>query len=162
MDTIKAANKVIKEGIALLPDEAKSDFKAQASDIFIDEAINNACGAVNNDEERIALLGAYAIQEANRVASTVWRLAPPVPEDFEKEYRALPSMKEMADAYNIFTDDRKARMDKVMAAHKVIADEEGELDIFKGIINGISADEAEKKYEDYKKAQQQAMAGAAK
>ena len=30
------ANKIIKEGIALLPDDAKGDFKAQASDIFID------------------------------------------------------------------------------------------------------------------------------
>lgn len=157
MDTIKAANKVIKDGIALLPDDAKGDFKAMRSDIFINEAIANAMGAVNKDEERTALLKAYAIQEANRVASTVWRLVPPVPEDFEKEYRALPSMKEVADAYNVFTDARKARMDEVMAAHKVITDEEGELDIFKGIINGIPAKDAEKEYEDYKKKQQQAM-----
>lgn len=157
MDTIKAANKVIKDGIALLPDDAKGDFKAMRSDIFINEAIANAMGAVNEDEERTALLKAYAIQEANRVASTVWRLVPPVPEEFEKEFRALPTMKEVADAYNVFTDDRKARMDKVMAAHKVIADEEGELDIFKGIINGISAKDAAKEYEDFKKKQQQAM-----
>lgn len=159
MDTIKLANKVIRDGIALLPDDAKGDFKAMRSDIFIDEAIANAMGAVNEDEEKTALLLAYAIQEANRVASTVWRLVPPVPEGFEKEFRALPSMKEVADAYNVFTSDRKARMDKVMAAHKVIADEEGELDIFKGIINGISAKDAAKEYEDFKKKQQQAMAG---
>ena len=156
MDTIKAANKVIKDGIVLLPDEAKGDFKAQASDIFIDEAINNACGAVNGSEEKIALLGAYAVQEANRVASTVWRLVP-MPEEFEKEYRALPSMKEMADAYNKFVDARKERMDAIMDQHKAISEEEKELDIFKGIINGISADEAEKKYNEYKNAQQQAM-----
>lgn len=159
MDTIKAANKVIRDGIALLPDEAKGEFKAMRSDIFINEAISNAMGAVNGSEEKIALLRAYAVQEASRVASTVWRLTPPVPEDFEKEYRALPSMKEVADAYNVFADDRKKRMDEVMAAHKVIADEEGELDIFKGIINGISAKDAEKEYEDFKKKQQQAMAG---
>ena len=156
MDTIKAANKVIKDGIALLPDEAKRDFKARAADIFIDEAINNACGALNDDEERIAMLRAYAVQEANRVASTVWRLVP-MPEEFEKEYRALPSMKEMEEAYNVFTSARKVRMDEVMAAHKVIADEEGELDIFKGIINGIPAKEAKKEYEEFKKKQQQAM-----
>lgn len=159
METIKAANKVIRDGIALLPDDAKGDFKAMRSDIFIDEAISNAMGAVNEDEERIALLKAYAVQEANRVASTVWRLVPPVPKEFEKEYRALPTMKEVADAYNVFTDDRKARMDKIMAAHKVIADEEGELDIFKGIINGVSAKDAKKEYEDFKKQQQRAMTG---
>ena len=156
MDTIKAANKVIKEGIALLADDMKGDFKAQASDIFIDEAINNACGALNENEEKIAMLRAYAVQEANRVASTLWREGLITPE-YEKEYRALPSMKEMADAYNVFTDARKARMDDVMADHKVIADEERELDIFKGIINGIPAEESEKRYDEYRQQQQAAM-----
>lgn len=158
MDTIKAANKVIKEGIALLADDMKGDFKAQASDIFIDEAINNACGALNENEEKIAMLRAYAVQEANRVASTLWREGLITPE-YEKEYRALPSMKEMADAYNVFTDERKSRMDEVMADHKVIADEERELDIFKGIINGIPAEESEKRYDEYRQQQQAAMAG---
>ena len=156
MDTIKAANKVIKEGIALLTDDMKGDFKAQASDIFIDEAINNACGALNENEEKIAMLRAYAVQEANRVASTLWREGLITPE-YEKEYRALPSMKEMADAYNVFTDERKGRMDEVMAGHKVIADEERELDIFKGIINGIPAEESEKRYDEYRQQQQAAM-----
>lgn len=158
MDTIKAANKVIKEGIALLADDMKGDFKAQASDIFIDEAINNACGALNENEEKIAMLRAYAVQEANRVASALWREGLITPE-YEKEYRALPSMKEMADAYNVFTDERKSRMDEVMADHKVIADEERELDIFKGIINGIPAEESEKRYDEYRQQQQAAMAG---
>ena len=158
MDTIKAANKVIKDGIALLPDEAKGDFKAQASDIFIDEAINNACGALNENEEKTAMLKAYAVQEANRVVTMLWRMELLTPE-LEKEYRTLPKMEEMAEAYNKFTSDRKARMDKIMADHKVIADEEKDLDIFKGIINGISAKEATKKYEEFQKQQQAAMAG---
>lgn len=158
METIKAANKVIKDGIALLSDDMKGDFKAQASDIFIDEAINNACGALNGNEEKIAMLGAYAVQEANRVASTLWREGL-ITSEYEKEYRALPSMKEMADKYNEFTAARKARMDEIMANHKVIADEEKELDIFKGIINGIPAEESEKRYNEYRKQQQAAMAG---
>lgn len=156
MDTIKAANKIIKKGIALLPDDAKGDFKAQASDIFINEAISNALGAVNENAEKTALLSAYAVQEANRVVTTLWRLEL-LPEEMEKEYRALPTMKEMADEYNEFTSARKERMDKIMADHKVIAEEEKELDIFKGIVNGISAKEAEKRYEAYRQEQQQAM-----
>lgn len=158
MDTIKAAVKVLKEGIALLPDDAKKDFKAQASDIFVDEAINNACGALNEDEEKIAMLGAYAVQEANRVVTMLWRMKL-LPDALETAYRALPSMEEMAKAYNEFTSARKERMDKIMADHKVIADEEAELDIFKGIINGIPADESKKRYEEFKKQQQQALAG---
>lgn len=156
MDTIKSANKIIKDAIALLPDDAKADFKAQASDIFVNEAISNAMGAVNEDEEKTALLSAYAVQEANRVVTTLWRLQL-LPEDMEKAYRELPTMKEMADGYNKFADARKERMDKIMEDHKAVSEEERELDIFKGIINGISAKEAEKKYESFKKSQQQAM-----
>lgn len=159
MDTIKAANKIIKEGLANLPDEAKDAFKAQASDIFIDEAINNACGALNGNEEKIALLKAYAVQEANRMASTLWRLGL-LPEKLEKEYRELPPMEDMAKEYNEFTSARKERMDKIMADHKVIAEEEKELDIFKGIVNGIPAAESEKRYEDFKRQQQAALGGA--
>lgn len=158
MDTIKSANKIIKEGIALLPDDAKVDFKAQASDIFIDEAINNACGALNDNEEKIAMLKAYAVQEANRVVTTLWRLEL-LPKDMEEEYRKLPAMLEMADAYNAFTTARKERMDKIMADHKVVAEEERDLDIFKGIINGIPAKESEQRYDEYRKQQQQAMTG---
>lgn len=158
MDTIKAANRIIKEGIALLPDEAKKDFKAQASDIFIDEAISNATGAINENAEKTSLLKAYAVQEANRMASTLWRLGL-LPDLLEAAYRALPPMSEMEAEYNKFVDARKERMDKIMADHKVIAEEERELDIFKGIINGISAKEAEKKYEEFRNAQQQAITG---
>lgn len=158
MDTIKAANKIIKEGIALLPVDAKIDYKAQASDIFIDEAINNACGALNKNKEKIAMLGAYAVQEANRVVTTLWRLEI-LPDELEKEYRALPSMKEMADAYNEFTSDRKERLDKIMEQYNAIHAEEKDLDIFKGIVNGISADESEKRYNEFQKMQKQAVAG---
>lgn len=158
IDIIKLSNKIIRDGIALMPDEIKGEFKAQAGDIFIDEAINNACGALNENEEKIAMLTAYSVQEANRVASTLWR-EELLTEDLEKEYRKLPKMKEVADKYNEFTADRKARMDDVMAEHKVIADEERELDIFKGIINGIPAEESEKRYNEYKEQQRAAMAG---
>lgn len=157
MDTIKTANKIIKEGIALLSDEAKEDFRAQANpSIFIDEAINNACGAVNEDEEKIAMLGAYAVQEANRVARTLWAEELLTPE-IEKTYRTLPKLKTMADKYNEYTDARKARMDEIMELHRTVAEEEKELDIFKGIVNGIPADEAEKRYNEYRRQQQSAM-----
>ena len=136
MDTIKAANKVIKDGIALLPDEVKGDFKAQASDIFIDEAISNALGAIHGRKEssdnadlyneRLAMLGAYAVQEANRVASTLWRLNL-ITQEYEAAYRALPQMNEMAEKYNEFTAARKAQMDDIMGKHKFIVDEEKEL-----------------------------------
>lgn len=157
MEIIKLANKIIKDGIALLPDEAKGDFKAQTGDILMNEAISNAMAMVNKDEEREALLTAYAVQEANRVVSTLWR-EQLLPDELEKEYRTLPTMKEAAAHYNGFTNARKERLDDIMRLHKELAGEEKELDIFKGVINGMSAKDAEKKYDEYQKQANQAAA----
>lgn len=159
MDTIKAANKIIKEGIRLLPDDAKAEFKANASDISIDEAINNACGAINGNEEKEAMLAAYAVQEANRVASTLWRLQL-LPEDLEKEYRKLPTTTEVVKPYNEFIDARNARSEELNVKGKELQEEKRDLDIFMGIINGIPASESEKRYDAFKKQQQAALGGA--
>lgn len=158
MDTIKAANKVIKEGIALLPDDAKKEFKAKASDIFENEAINNACGAVNGNAEKEAMLAAYAVQEANRMASILWRLQL-ITEELEKEYRALPTMDEIVKPYNDFLSARDERADKLTKEGNAIQEERKEMDIFMGIINGVAAEESEKQYEAFKDAQQKALAG---
>lgn len=159
MDTIKAANKIIREGIALLPDDAKKEFKAKASDIFEDEAINNACGAINGNAEKEAMLAAYAVQEANRMASTLWRLQL-ITEDLEKEYRALPAMDEIVKPYNEFLSARDERANKLAEEGNAIQEEKKDLEIFMGIINGVAAEESEKRYEAFKDAQQKAITGA--
>ena len=159
MDTIKLANKVLKDGVTLLPDEAKGDFIATADKehkTFIYDAINNACGMVNKDEERIALLTAYAVQEANRVVGLLWREQLLTPE-LEAEYRKLPKMKEVADAYAKFEQEKQAKRDEINKVMQKFAEEQKELDIFKGVINGMSADTAKKEYEAYQKQARQAM-----
>lgn len=158
MDVIKAANKVIKDGMAVLPDEAKKDWKASASDIFIDEAINNACGAINGNAEKRAMLEAYAVQEANRMASTLWRLQI-LPKELEEEYRALPAMTEIVKPYNEFLAARNERANKLSEEGKALQEEKKDLDIFMGIVNGVPAKESEKRYDEFQKAQQAALAG---
>lgn len=159
MDTIKLANNILKTGVLLLPDEAKGDFVATADKekkTFVYEAINNACGILNKDEERIALLTAYAVQEANRVVGLLWREQLLTPE-LEAEYRKLPKMKEVADAYNKFEQAKQAERDEINKVMQKFAQEQKELDIFKGVINGMSAETAKKEYEAYQKQAQQAM-----
>lgn len=158
METIKAANKIIKDGLALLPDEAKVEWKASASDIFIDKAINNACGAINGNEEKEAMLAAYSVQEANRMASTLWRLEL-LTDEIEKEYRALPSMTEIVKPYNDFLAARNERSNKLVEEGKALQEEKKDLDIFMGIVNGVPAKDSEKRYAEFQKAQQAALAG---
>lgn len=155
MDTISKAQSIITRGIKLLPDDAKQDF-AMRTGIMTDEAIGNAAGMVNKDPEKEALLTAWSVQEANRVVTMLWR-EQLLTDELEKEYRDLPSMKEVATKYNEFTDARKARIDELEEQRKVIANEEKDLDIFKGVINGMKKEEAEKQYAEYQKQMQEAM-----
>lgn len=159
MDTIKLANKIIEKGIALLPDEAKGEFVAKASKdgkLFVNDAIENA-SKLATDDERVALLTAYAVQEANRVVGLLWR-DELLTEDLEKEYRKLPKMPEVAKGYMKFEQEKQQKRDELNKVMKKLADENKELDIFKAVINGMSVADANKEYEAYMKQAQQAMA----
>ena len=159
MDTIKAANKIVKEGLLLLPDEAKGDFKAAANNnIFVNEAIGTAATVAGDNEEKKAMLEAVAVREANQMAATLWRLELITPE-IEKEFRALPTLVDVVAKYNVFVDGRKAREDELSEQFRAFSEEKRDIDIFMGIINGISPDVAEQKYEDFRNAQQQALGG---
>lgn len=159
MDTIKAANKIVKEGLLLLPDDAKGDFKAAANkDIFANEAIGTAATVIGDSEEKKAMLEAVAVREANQMAATLWRLELITPE-IEKEFRALPPLVDVVAKYNVFVDERKAREDELSEKFRAFSEEKRDIDIFMGIINGIAPEVAEQKYEDFRNAQQQAMVG---
>lgn len=159
MDTIKAANKIVKEGLLLLPDEAKGDFKAAANkDIFVNEAIETASTVVGDNLEKKVMLEAIAVREANQMAATLWRLELITPE-LEKEFRALPPLADIVDEYNVFVTNRKAKEDKLSEQFREFSEEKRDIDIFMGIINGIAPDVAEQKYEDFRNAQQQALGG---
>ena len=167
MDNITRSIKVIEDGLKLLPDDAKAEWKASASDIFINEAIKNAVKALDEPTgpettethlEKIAMLDAYSVQEANRMATTLWRLEL-LTDEIEKEYRKLPSMADVVGPYNIFLTNRQARMDELASQGEQIQTEKREMEIFMGILNGVPAEESEKRYEDFKKQQQAAMAG---
>lgn len=159
METIKAANKIVADGLLLLPDEAKGDFKAAANnELFVNEAIATAATAMGDSEEKRAMLEAVAVREANQMAATLWRLELITPE-IEKEFRALPALVDVVAKYNVFVDERKTREDELNEKFKAFSEEKRDIDIFTGIINGIAPDVAEQKYEDFRNAQQQAFAG---
>ena len=159
MDIIKAANKIVKEGLLLLPDEAKGDFKAAANkDIFVNEAIETALTVTGDNLEKKVMLEAVAVREANQMAATLWRLELITPE-LEKEFRALPPLADVVEEYNVFVANRKAKEDKLSEQFREFSEEKRDIDIFMGIINGIAPDVAEQKYEDFRNAQQQALGG---
>lgn len=159
MDIVTRANKLISEGIALLPEDAKEDFKAAANkDIYTYQALENAIPVVGDSEEKKAMLEAVAIREANQMAATLWRLELITPE-IEKEFRELPALADVVAKYNTLLEPRKAREEELSEQFRVLSEEKREQDIFMGIINGVSPEKAEQQYEEFRKTQQQALGG---
>lgn len=156
METIKAATRCIKKCVAIMPDDMKAEFKAARGDMMVYEAINNACGMINGSEEKEALLKFFAVQEANRAASTLWREGL-ITKELEEEYRKLPKQKEVVDEYKPFDDAREKRIDEIIAMNNAIVEEKKDLDIFKGVFNGMSKEQAERGYNDAMSQQMQAM-----
>lgn len=68
MDTAKEANKIIKEAVALLTEEADINRFAPIEKLF-----NDASGAVNGDAMNEALLKGWMVSQANNAVFLLWR-----------------------------------------------------------------------------------------
>ena len=145
MDTAKAANKIIKEAVALLTE--KDDIARFAP---IDKLFNDAAGAVNGDATNEALLKGWMVSQANNAVFLLWRRGI-LTDEIEKEYRALPTTEEALVDYNNLMAEDKKKADALEAQRREYVEGQHKLDIFKSILNGVPAEEAEKQYQAYQK-----------
>lgn len=145
MDTAKAANKIIKEAVALLTE--KDDIARFAP---IEKLFNNAAGAVNGDATNEALLKGWMVSQANNAVFLLWRRGI-LTDEIEKEYRALPTTEEALVDYNNLMEEDKKKADALEAQRREYVEGQHKLDIFKSILNGVPAEEAEKQYQAYQK-----------
>ena len=145
METAKEANKIIKEVVALLTNE--DDIKRFAP---IEKLFNDAAGATNGDATNEALLKGWMVSQANNAVFLLWRRGILTPE-IEAEYRALPSTEEALEDYNALLAEDKKKADALEAQRREYVEGQHKLDIFKSILNGVPAAEAEKQYQEYQK-----------
>lgn len=145
MDTAKAANKIIKDAVALLTE--KDDIARFAP---IEKLFNDASGAVNGDATNEALLKGWMVSQANNAVFLLWRRGILTPE-IEAEYRELPTTEEALVDYNNLMAEDKKKADALEAQRREYVEGQHKLDIFKSILNGVPAAEAEKQYQEYQK-----------
>jgi hypothetical protein len=72
-------------------------------------------------------------------------------DDIEKEYRSLPTTEEALVDYNKLMAVEKEKADALEAQRKEYVEAQHKFDIFKSILNGVPAEEAEKQYQAYQK-----------
>lgn len=148
VSTVKAAAKVIGDALELVKDERDQKglmYNGKTSP----EIINTALELVGNDEDKLVVLEAWAVQEANRVVSLLWRMQDLTPE-VEAEYRKLPSLADSAEKYAKLQAKLQKGQDEVQKVQQAWFDRTQELDTFNGVLNGHSVEEIKKNYEEAK------------
>ena len=155
MEEAKKANAIIRDGFALLTEEA--DIKRFEP---IKEIFNTASGMLQGDNKEYmeAILKGWMVSQANNMVFLLWRRGILTPE-IEAAYRELPSTEEAVKDYDKFEDELKAVADDLEAQRKDFAEKQHGIDIFKAVLNGMSKDEAEAQYEKYKAQIAKAMRG---
>lgn len=142
METADAGIKLISEGVALLTDEKQKEFFEgilKSLEIAKVEADN---------EEKLARFADASIKYANQISFILFR-AGALTDEMTAELRALPTPEETAVKVKEFNDARQARIDEVNKQHQAIFEEEKALDVFTGIIAGLSKEDAEKRMAEH-------------
>ena len=155
MEDAKKANAIIRDGFALLTVEA--DIKRFEP---IKEIYNTASGMLQGDDKDYleAMLKGWMVSQANNMVFLLWRRGILTPE-IEAAYRELPSTEEAVKDYDAFEDAQKAVADDLEAQRKAFAEKQHGIDIFKAVLNGMSKEQAEARYEEYKSQVAKAMRG---
>ena len=155
MEEAKKANAIIRDGFALLTEEA--DIKRFEP---IKEIYNTASGMLQGDNKEYmeAILKGWMVSQANNMVFLLWRRGILTPE-IEAAYRELPSTEEAVKDYDKFEDELKAVADNLEAQRKDFAEKQHGIDIFKAVLNGMGKAEAEAQYEKYKAQIAKAMRG---
>lgn len=155
MEEAKAANAIIRDGFALLKEEA--DIKRFEP---IKEIYTTASGMLTGDDKeyKTAILKGWMVSQANNMVFLLWRRGIMTPE-IEAAYRQLPTTEEAVKDYDAFEDEMKSEADKLEEARKEFAEKQHSVDIFKAVLNGMSKQQAEAEYEKYKAQIAKAMRG---
>lgn len=139
----KKANQIVKEVLERLTNKKDIDNFKDVPEIF-----NNASGMLEGNPTNIALLNLWMTSQATNSVFLLWRRGIEHA-DIEKEWRELPTTDELLDVYNALLDEDKKEAEKLEAERRTYMDGQHKLDIFKGVLNGLTKEQAEAKQKEY-------------
>ena len=79
--------------------------------------------------------------------------------DLEESYRNLISIDEVAKGYEAYTQRNSEEQDKIQALINEQQARQHKLDVFKGVLNGMSVEDAEARLSQYENQVKQAVQG---
>lgn len=142
MEAAESGIELIKSGIDLLKDEKQKKFFEG-----IVKSLEIAKAEINNDEKAARFIDA-SIKYANQISFILFRQNT-ITDAMTTELRGLPTPEETAASVQEFNDARQERINRVNEMHKEIFDEQKDLDVFTGIIAGLTKEDAERRMAEH-------------
>lgn len=142
MEAAESGIELIKGGIDLLKDEKQKNFFEG-----ILKSLEVAKAEINNDEKKARFIDA-SVKYANQISFILFRQNT-ITEAMTTVLRGLPTPEETAASVQEFNDARQKRIDRVNEMHKEIFDEQKDLDVFTGIIAGLTKEDAERRMAEH-------------
>lgn len=142
MEAAESGIELIKSGIDLLKDEKQKKFFEG-----IIKSLEVAKAEINNDEKAARFIDA-SVKYANQISFILFRQNT-ITDAMTTELRGLPTPEETAASVQEFNDARQKRIDRVNEMHKEIFDEQKDLDVFTGIIAGLTKEDAERRMAEH-------------
>lgn len=142
MEAAESGIELIKSGIDLLKDEKQKKFFEG-----IIKSLEVAKAEINNDEKKARFIDA-SVKYANQISFILFRQNT-ITDAMTTVLRGLPTPEETAASVQEFNDARQKRIDSVNEMHKEIFDEQKDLDVFTGIIAGLTKEDAERRMAEH-------------
>lgn len=142
MEAAESGIELIKSGIDLLKDEKQKNFFEG-----ILKSLEIAKAEINNDEKKARFIDA-SVKYANQISFILFRQNT-ITDAMTAALRGLPTPEETAASVQEFNDARQKRIDSVNEMHKEIFNEQKDLDVFTGIIAGLTKEDAERRMAEH-------------
>lgn len=155
MEIAKQANAVVKKAVEIFKE---SDKDAAVRFETVNTIFNNASGMTNGNAYCEAMLKGWMVSQANNAVFNLWRKGL-MTSEIEEAYRELPSTEEAVKEYDEYEDEAKKIAEEIEDQRRAFMEKQQGIDIFKAILNGMSKEQAEAQYEEYKKKLSQATQG---
>ena len=149
-DLIKDEKAFLKECTTLLQDENDKTYFTRKKGIF------RTAEALADTPEQKELLFNNFVQARHQLVFLLFRRQL-ITDDVTKKFLGMMTIEDANKRYAAVEDERKKRQDEESVRIKELQEEENKLDIFKGVLSGMTKEKAEEELAKYKAAAEKAM-----
>lgn len=151
-ELIKEEKAFIKEASELLTNETDKEYFTRKKGIF------RTAGTLAETPEQKELLYNNLVQTRHQLVFLLFRREL-ITDEITKKFLSMMTIEDANKRYAAVEDERKKRQDEEAVRINELREEENKLDVFKGVLSGMTKEKAEEELAKYQAAAEGAMKG---